>query len=71
MFSASHASLEYEHRKELFNQESARPIFFWSQYQFYAQTGPINRELENTGFPEHNALLLRSDGKRCVRGGDT
>lgn len=50
-------SLEFEHRKELFNQESARPIFFWSQYS-YTSNRPVNNELSNTGFPKHNALLL-------------
>lgn len=49
--------LEFEHRKELFNQESARPIFFWSQY-YYTPNRPENRELQNTGFPIHNATIL-------------
>jgi hypothetical protein len=51
------AGLEYEHRQELFNQESARPIFFWNQYSF-TPNRPVNKELANTGFPEHNALIL-------------
>jgi hypothetical protein len=34
------ASLEYEHRKELFNQESARPIFFWNRFGFTHPTDP-------------------------------
>ncbi|MCE7064360.1 DUF5686 and carboxypeptidase regulatory-like domain-containing protein [Dyadobacter sp. CY326] len=51
------AAVEYEHRKELFNQESARPIFFWSQYSF-TPNRPINKELANTGFPEHDAMTL-------------
>lgn len=51
------AGLEFEHRKELFNQESARPIFFWSQY-YYTPNRPENRELQNTGFAIHNATIL-------------
>ncbi|MCF2504376.1 DUF5686 and carboxypeptidase regulatory-like domain-containing protein [Dyadobacter sp. CY107] len=51
------AGLEFEHRKELFNQESARPIFFWNQY-YYTPNRPENRELQNTGFPIHNATIL-------------
>lgn len=50
-------SLEFEHRKELYNQESARPIFFWSQYD-YTPNRPVNNELANTGFPQHTALLF-------------
>lgn len=51
------AKVDYEHRKELFNQESARPIFLWNQFGF-TPNRPISKELANTGFPEHNALLL-------------
>ncbi|WP_439584552.1 DUF5686 and carboxypeptidase regulatory-like domain-containing protein [Dyadobacter bucti] len=51
------AKLDYEHRKELRNQESARPIFFWSKFGF-TPNRPVNKELADTGFPEHNALLL-------------
>lgn len=51
------ASLEYEHRKELFNQERARPIFFWDRFGF-TPNRPVNRELGDTGFPEHSAMLL-------------
>jgi hypothetical protein len=50
-------NLQYEHRKELFNQETARPIFFWDNFS-YTPNRPENRELANTGFNEHNALLL-------------
>jgi len=50
-------SLEYENRTELYNQESARPIFFWSQYD-YTPNRPLNNELNNTGFPNHNAMLF-------------
>ncbi|GGB90207.1 DUF5686 and carboxypeptidase regulatory-like domain-containing protein [Dyadobacter sediminis] len=50
-------NLQYEHRKELFNQETARPIFFWDKFS-YTPNRPVNRELANTGFNEHNALLL-------------
>jgi hypothetical protein len=51
------AGLEFQHRKELFNQESAKPIFFWRRYSF-TPNRPVSKELANTGFPEHNALLL-------------
>ncbi|WP_221393921.1 DUF5686 and carboxypeptidase regulatory-like domain-containing protein [Dyadobacter sp. NIV53] len=50
-------SLEYENRYELYNQESARPIFFWNQYS-YTPNRPVSNELANTGFPEHQALLF-------------
>ncbi|QRR04341.1 carboxypeptidase-like regulatory domain-containing protein [Dyadobacter sandarakinus] len=50
-------NVEYEHRKELFNQESARPIFFWNNYS-YTPNRPVSKELANTGFPQHNALLF-------------
>ena len=49
--------LEYEKRKELYNEPSSRPIFFWSHYD-YTPNRPLNDELANTGFPQHNALLL-------------
>jgi hypothetical protein len=51
------AGVEFEHRKELFNQESARPIFFWNKYS-YTSNRPVNKELSNTGFPQHNATIL-------------
>lgn len=51
------AGLEFEHRKELFNQESARPIFFWNKYS-YTSNRPTSKELSETGFPVHNATLL-------------
>jgi hypothetical protein len=51
------ASLEYENRQELFNESSSRPIFFWNQYS-YTPNRPLNDELSNTGFPNHNALLF-------------
>lgn len=50
-------SLEYENRRELYNQESARPIFFWPQFD-YTPNRPLNNELANTGFPNHNAMLF-------------
>lgn len=50
-------SLEFENRSELYNQESARPIFFWSQYD-YTPNKPLNDELADTGFREHQALLF-------------
>jgi hypothetical protein len=51
------AGLEFEHRKELFNQASVRPIFFWNDYS-YTPNRPVNKELANTGFPQHNATIL-------------
>ncbi|KAA0991676.1 DUF5686 and carboxypeptidase regulatory-like domain-containing protein [Dyadobacter aurulentus] len=51
------AGLEFEHRKELFNLENAKPIFSWDKYS-YTPNRPINKELRNTGFPEHNATVL-------------
>jgi len=50
-------SLQYERRKELYNEESSRPIFFWSEYS-YTPNRPVNLELANTGFPDHNAMLF-------------
>jgi hypothetical protein len=50
-------SLQYEHRKELFNEKSSRPIFFWSRFD-YTPNKPINDEITDTGFPEHEALLV-------------
>ncbi|REA55680.1 carboxypeptidase-like regulatory domain-containing protein [Dyadobacter luteus] len=50
-------SLEYEKRKELFNEPSSRPIFLWDKYH-YTPNRPLNNELSDTGFPEHNAILF-------------
>ncbi|MCE7040705.1 DUF5686 and carboxypeptidase regulatory-like domain-containing protein [Dyadobacter sp. CY312] len=49
--------LEYEKRKELINQQSSRPIFLWDRFG-YTPNKPVNNELADTGFGEHNALLL-------------
>ena len=51
------ASLDFERRTELLNQESARPIIFWSQFGF-TPNRPVNRELANTGFKDHNAWIF-------------
>ena len=51
------AGLEFEHRKELFNLENAKPILSWDRYG-YTPNRPVNNEIQNTGFPDHNALLL-------------
>lgn len=69
------ASLDFEHRMELLNQESARPIIFWSQFGF-TPNRPVNRELANTGFENHNAWIfdmtatLRPWRRYLVRNGE-
>jgi hypothetical protein len=50
-------SLEYEKRKELFNIPGLRPIFLWEKFQ-YTPNRPVNNELSDTGFSEHNAFLF-------------
>ncbi|CAG5068420.1 hypothetical protein DYBT9623_01151 [Dyadobacter sp. CECT 9623] len=51
------AGLEFERRKELFNLENAKPIFSWDKYS-YTPNRPVNKEIRNTGFPDHNATIL-------------
>jgi hypothetical protein len=49
--------VQYEHRKELFNRQNARPIIHWDRFD-YTPNKPVNEEIADTGFPEHDALLL-------------
>ena len=50
-------SIEYQRRKELFNFENAKSLFFWRNFD-YTPNRPLNDELANTGFPIHHATVL-------------
>lgn len=50
------ADLEYALRNELFNQ-STRSLFYQESREF-TDNRPENLAVDNTGFPEHNALLF-------------
>ena len=51
------AGLEYEGRKELYNLDNTSPFLFWDRFS-YSPNRPINREINNTGFPTNHATLL-------------
>lgn len=51
-------SLEYEQRQELFDMENIKSFIDWPKRNFIPNR-PINDELENTGFPNHDALIFQ------------
>lgn len=55
------ASIEFQHRLELFNDPTAKSLFFWDSFE-YTPNRPENNELSNTGFPVHNAVLFKING---------
>lgn len=52
------ASLEYEQRKELFNMEHLYSLIDWGNRRF-TPNRPLNDELSNTGFPDHDAMIFQ------------
>jgi hypothetical protein len=49
--------IEWERRKELFNKENIKPLLSWERFA-YTSNAPINQEINYTGFPTNNALLI-------------